>query len=298
VAFDALPPHSVALDGYVPGPHIDAAARRFSFDHHAGCIRHATLSTCEMTLDAIRVGLEPGDLTVYINDLDPDTALAVWLLLRPHAAGQDAVASAVRALGRVDALGPAVGGPGLVPALRWALAPMLTPASAGTLRHLPLVEWRAIVDACVERLDGWCEAGAPERSPDMPAPPEPPRESPRILHRADGWVLAEGPGVLAFGALYASGARAAILCRPLADGTSEYTVGKASEFVAHFDVPAILDALREAERERNPAQADAHSWGGGSTIGGSPRNPDGSASRLSWEEVAAVVARALSGPAS
>lgn len=51
----------------------------------------------------------------------------------------------------------------------------------------------------------------------------------------------------------------------------------------------MLEALRRAELERNPAQDPRCNWGGGSTVGGSPRNPDGSGSRLLPQEVAAVV---------
>ena len=285
IPFDELPDRHVALDGYVQGPAIDAARRRYSFDHHAGCIRHATLSTCEMTLDALRVGLDPSDLTICINDLDCDTVLAVWLLLRPAASASRRAARAICAAGRRDALGPAVPD-GLFPSLRWALAPMRT--RAGELRELSVQEWREILSACLNRLDGWLAAGAPRRSAQM----RPPREVPsrfRMLFDLKGWCMVESSGGAAFDALYASGVRAGIVARPLGDGTWEYTVGKASEFVDGFDVPAILAALRVAEATVAPGQAQARSWGGGTTIGGSPRNVDGSASRLQPEDVAAVV---------
>jgi hypothetical protein len=55
-------------------------------------------------------------------------------------------------------------------------------------------------------------------------------------------------------------------------------VGKASEFVP-FDVRRFLEMCNELEP----------GWGGGSTIGGSPRNSDGSRSRLKVEEVSRVL---------
>jgi thioredoxin 1 len=67
--------------------------------------------------------------------------------------------------------------------------------------------------------------------------------------------------------------------RRLPDGTWGYTVAKRSEFVKYFPVPEILSVL--AAREPG--------WGGGSTIGGAPRHPDGSRSRLTPDEVFAVV---------
>lgn len=286
IAFSALPDRHVALDGYVQGPAIDAARRRFSFDHHAGCVRHATLSTCEMVHDAISVGLDPSDLTICVNDLDSDTVLATWLLLRPQATATRRVAAAVRSAGRRDALGPAVG-EGLCPALRWALAPMRL--RAADLRLLDAAAWFEILAACLERLDAWCAAGAPRSHPEM-RPAREPRRPTRLIHDGGTWQLVRGSGVADFDRLYAAGLRAGVVARPLANGTWEYTVGKASEFVQDFDVVEILAALARAERRSNPAQADDRTWGGGSTIGGSPRNADGTASRLSPDEVAAVVA--------
>jgi hypothetical protein len=299
VPFPALPPRSIALDGYVQGPRIEPETERYSFDHHAGCIRHVTLATCEMTLDALRVGLSPAGMTVFLNDLDPDSVVAAWLLLRPEAARDENVAFAVRSLGRFDALGPAVGGPGLVPALRWALAPLLAALEDGSHRMLSDTAYRELFESCVTRLDRWCLANAPSESPSFPPPPR--REAPRldILHDGGSWCLARTEaGLAGFAELYASGWRAAVVFRPLPDGTTEFSVGKASELVSGFDVPRILAALAELELRKNPMQSPAHNWGGGTTIGGSPRNADGSASRLSWPEVAAAVASVVARPRS
>lgn len=289
ISFADLPAHSVALDGYVQGPEIDAARRRFSFDHHAGCVRHATLSTCEMTLDALRVGLNPSDLQIYLNDLDPDTVLATWLLLRPEVVQLESVCNAVRAAGRRDALGPACG-LGLTPTLRWALAPMRS--RTADLRGLTMAQWRVVLNDCVERLDTWFAAGAPTSSEKM-VPAEEPAVTPRLVHDGGSWQLVEGPGVLGFAPLYEAGVRAAVVMRSLEDGTFEYAIGKASDFVDGFDVPAILAALCDEELGANPGQDRSRNWGGASTIGGSPRNADGSGSRLAPAQVVAVVERVV-----
>ena len=71
----------------------------------------------------------------------------------------------------------------------------------------------------------------------------------------------------------------------MADGSYNYTVGKKSELVIGFPVGpgkvegTILFTLNEREA----------GWGGGSTIGGAPRNEDGSRSRLIPDEVFAIV---------
>ena len=289
VAFAALAPHSIALDGYVQGPAIDAKHRRFSFDHHGDCVRHATLSTCEMALDAIQVGLKPDDLMLYLNDLDADTVLSTWLLLQPAAADSASVAWAIRRAGRRDALGPAARDAGLCPALQWALAPMTArfPALSGE----DLGVWREVLASCCRNLDRWLQLGAPAADGSLPAPVPAgyALAAMRVLHKAQSWWLVGGDGPATLTAVYDRGMRAGVVVRSKADGTLDYTVGKASEFVAGFDVPTLLAALRDAELRVNPAQKRHTSWGGGSTIGGSPRNTDGSGSRLSTAEVIRVV---------
>ncbi len=289
VQFEALPPHSVALDGYVQGPAIDAAARRFSFDHHGNCVRHATLSTCEMALDAVHVGLSPGDLTLYINDLDADTVLSTWLLLQPDAAASDGVVWAVRRAGRRDALGPAARDAGLCPALQWALAPMNSRHPG--LRSEALDVWWAVLAQCCRNLDRWWQLGAPAHHAALPAPVSGRTTDGliRVLHHGDTWSLVQGDGPAALADLYSQGVHAGVVARAKADGSTDYVVGKASEFIVGFDVPAVLMALRDAELRINPTQDSSTSWGGGSTIGGSPRNTDGSGSRLDVADVVRVV---------
>jgi hypothetical protein len=278
------------LDGYVQGPFVDLPLNRFSFDHHGGCVRHATLSTCEMTLDALRVGFSAAGLTIYINDLDVDTVLAVWLLQTPAAARVERVAVAVRAMGRIDALGPAAGSAERESALRWALAPMTHPDE---LRLQSEAEWRETLDQCIERLNHWLDAGAPLQAESMQVA-EAPEPAFELLHDGGVWQLLKSDGgVNTFAAAYRRGVFAAVVARPLADGSVEYTVGKASEFVRHFDVPAVLAALATAELASHQDQRTDCNWGGGSTIGGSPRNPDGSASRLGPARVAAVIDEVL-----
>ena len=57
--FNQLPPYSLALDGYVQGPALDVENHRYSFDHHAGCLRLVTKATCAQVLDALILGSIP-----------------------------------------------------------------------------------------------------------------------------------------------------------------------------------------------------------------------------------------------
>jgi hypothetical protein len=274
--FDELPDNCIALDGYCQGPAIDAERRRFSFDHHDGCIRLVTRATCQQVLDALLLGLEPTYFTVYINDVDGDTALAVWLLRNPERAGEAFVRELVESVGGVDAHGPAY------PPLRSELALNFFEAAmkpeedlreAGTYGTADLSD---LLETCLSRIDSLL-AG-------VPGSVAPTASAYNVTHRGRSFVMATSTEA-AFERLYSDGHKRAIVYQALPDGSYKYTIGKLSDLVAEFPVgPAskegtILNALRRRE----------DGWGGGSTIGGSPRNADGSSSRLSPDEVFQIV---------
>jgi len=78
------PPGSIYLDGAAEGgPFLDVEKGLFNLDHHEGCVRSFTLATCEQAMVVIRKGLDlqGRDWTIYANEPDLDTILAIWLLL-------------------------------------------------------------------------------------------------------------------------------------------------------------------------------------------------------------------------
>ena len=77
-------PGSIFLDGAAQGePFLDPKREVYNLDHHEGCVRSFTLATCEQAMVLIRKGLDlrKRDWTVYANDADLDTVLAIWVLL-------------------------------------------------------------------------------------------------------------------------------------------------------------------------------------------------------------------------
>ena len=79
-------------------------------------------------------------------------------------------------------------------------------------------------------------------------------------------------------------AASAALWKAADDPDARLSAGAVAELAWGFQA-SVVDVLvtktmRAAEATVNPAQSPAHTWGGGSTIGGSPRNQDGSGSRL------------------
>jgi hypothetical protein len=105
----------ILLDGAGAfGPMIDSDRKLFNLDHHAGCERLFTLATCEQALLLVHSGLRlsEDDWTIYVNDPDLDTVLALWCLLnhrrlrelRPEA--RDVLFPVLRLEGAIDANGP------------------------------------------------------------------------------------------------------------------------------------------------------------------------------------------------
>lgn len=80
----AVDAQTVFLDGAFSGPPFHDGERRiYSLDHHDGCIRSITLSTCEQAAVALVLGMpvNEGLWTVVINEPDLDSILAAWVLM-------------------------------------------------------------------------------------------------------------------------------------------------------------------------------------------------------------------------
>ncbi len=108
------PPGTIYLDGAAEGgPFLDTEKAVFNLNHHEGCVRPFTLATCEQAMVVIRKGLDlqSRDWTIYANDPDLDTVLAIWVLfnhLRLNDIDQEIrrkVMPLVRLEGAIDAHG-------------------------------------------------------------------------------------------------------------------------------------------------------------------------------------------------
>ncbi|MBW1866274.1 MAG: hypothetical protein JRI38_00795 [Deltaproteobacteria bacterium] len=77
------PAGTIYLDGAAQSePFMDNERQIYNFDHHEGCLRPFTLSTCEQILVMIFKGLDLRDRgwNIFANDPDLDTIFAIWLL--------------------------------------------------------------------------------------------------------------------------------------------------------------------------------------------------------------------------
>jgi hypothetical protein len=268
---EELPPRSIALDGYVRGPVIDTEAQRYSFDHHDHCIRHVTSASCVQVLDALIVGFDPRGYTVYVNDIDADTVLSVYLLQHPDQARHESVRTLVEGVGKIDAHGPAykLNEPlqsRVAQYLELVLQPERELRRSGAYGQADLA---VLLDECLDRTARFL-GGTLELPPLKPGIPY------RILFSLEDLALIEGDREM-MGRAYTDGWNKLIAMLPAKDGSRAYTISKRSEFIP-FDVCGLLQALHA----REPG------WGGGSTVGGAPRNPDGTRSKLAPEEVWAI----------
>ncbi len=105
---------TILLDGAGAfAPLVDDSKHLYNLDHHTGCLRAFTLATCEQALIMVLKGLEldTGDWTVYANEPDLDTVLAIWVLLnhrrvrRLSPRARDAIVPLLRLEGSIDANG-------------------------------------------------------------------------------------------------------------------------------------------------------------------------------------------------
>lgn len=272
MTFDQLPPSSIALDGVVLGPAIDPTRRRYSFDHHGGCLRLATRSTCEQVMDALLLGLDPNGMNVYVNDVDHDTVLAVWLLQNPQRVQLEQVRLLVATIGGVDAHG--LGYKPLDDRLFRAFSDgVMSPFNSLGRDGYQTADLRSLLSSCLALIDSLLN-GTLASFVTVQCPYQ-------VTHEGTGWVMARAEHNVC-GTLYALGHDRVVLWSPLSIGGYRYTVAKRSDLVGRFPVgPATAaGSILESLSLREPG------WGGSTAIGGSPRT---GGSSLTPDEVFAII---------
>lgn len=270
IPFSDLPNDSIALDGMVRGPEIDAERNRFSFDHHENCIRSITLASCQQVYNALKLGLDPSLFDVYINDVDGDTAMAVWLLSNwgPHMENDIWLEKIIKIVGNVDAFGPAHPDAASDTFNIWKQVTKPEADAKYVKKNYETIDLAELVEEIGNNIDKM-HAGEYKVTED-----EDDSLDYKPLHRGDGWIIVESSGFGIFQHMYGEENRInrVIACTPEDEnGKRTVTIGKKSDFVSNFSVPNILAKLNEAEG-LGPEVKDR--WGGGTTIGGSPRGTD------------------------
>lgn len=148
-------PGTIFLDGVARcEPFMDHERQIYNLDHHEGCVRSFTLSTCEQALVLSLKGLDlrEREWTLLANEPDLDTVLAIWILLNHRRiqdrkiANRQRLLTLVRLEGTIDALG-------LELKEFSGLPPDLIKAMQGVVDHLRREEIRLKKDALWDEID-------------------------------------------------------------------------------------------------------------------------------------------------
>lgn len=274
VQLDSLPEYSIAVDGFVQGPQIDTKNHRYSFDHHSGCLRYCTTSACMQAWTAINVGLDPEAYTIYANDVDSDVCMAVWCLQNPTRCKDPQVTKLVNAVGLADMHGGAFPINGMTKIVEWISSPETDSKRNNDYHKLSDSGLYSIMEAVLHRIDVFADGEA-----SIEVHKQPKHGEFKLLRNENDWVLCESQDPHAFAEIYNKGMDRIVLIRPQSDQSLAVTLAKRSDFVDNFPIVDMYQELNKLEP----------GWGGGSTIGGAPRNHDGSRSHLKLEQIIAVI---------
>jgi hypothetical protein len=269
-----LPDYSIAIDGFVSGPAIDVERHRYSFDHHAGCLRFCTSSACMQSRDAVLLGLNPDKYTIYCNDVDSDVCVSIWCLSNPTRCKEPLVEKLINAIGKGDMFAGAIEINGMKKVVEWICEPQTSSIRNGDYEKLSDEGLKPILESMLHRIDLYVngEAGIEVAKQQY-------HEEFKVLRQENGWALIESEDPHILSTVWHSGFERVVIVRPLADKSTAVTIARKSDFIENFPIDRFYIALNSLEP----------GWGGSSSIGGAPRNSDGSRSHLSVKKIIEVI---------
>jgi hypothetical protein len=273
------PPFSIALDGLVRGaPRLDRQNVRANFNHHEDVVRFATRCTASQVFMAIKDGTldlfkDPSSggplMHVYVNDPDQDSAFAVWLLKhQERCRGPKSEPAMMRLLFAEDMLDTTAGLYPFAPdsqlarELAWVFEPYVLARQDGRLWTMKGPEMANVIDAVGVRIDRYVLG-------DAQAIPLDTRYE--IIGGGPGWSMVTMQGFYARSQLRQNGITAYVAYGGEQEGRHKYSLGKLS-LADSFPIEELYEYLNHLE---GIDPATAPHWGGGDSIGGSPR-PTGS----------------------
>lgn len=293
---------TIFLDGAAEGePFLDVQRDVYNLDHHDGVVRGFTLATCEQAAVLVLRGLDlqAREWTVWANDPDLDTVMAIWVLLN-HMRLREESAEVRRRILPLLRLEGCIDVHGLERLELCGFPPDYEREIAAQLEVLRTRE------AEVRQTGRWSEIDFPEYVLDL-------------LHRIDELVYEPGQfteqhRVEELARAELSNGRFGVACRS-AEGIYEaeralrrlygqrlgivllqkdehtYTLRQVDPFL-----PASLGRLYEQLNLVDPqagGRSSGNRWGGSEEIGGSPRK---TGSGLSPKEIMAVVQQTFRRP--
>jgi len=280
-SLEELPPYSIALDGAVQGPKIDMEQRRYSFDHHAGCMRFCTVSSTYQVWMAILLGLDPAKIKqVYINDVDLDVSGAFFCLKNPDRCSEPKVKRLVESISLGDMHAGAIPLNEMSKVINWISSPQTESIRNGDYHKISNEGLLTILESTLHRIDKYIDDKASVEIAEQEL-----FSDFEIKKNENGWVLVESLNPYIYTFLYRAGFDRIVLVRPQDDGSNAISLAKRSDFIDNFPLEKIYNEFNKLEP----------GWGGGTSVGGSPRNDDGSRSRLPLSTIVEVVNACVEG---
>ncbi len=280
-------PHTIAIDGYVEGPiQRDLQRKVINLNHHERVDRSSTLATCQQALFEIRRGLfgalqQDGEFKAKIcmNDCDEDVCTTVFILRHPEFSAKidnPALNRLVEMEGIMDVTGGFYPWPQSYPSLAeffWVYQPYHEFRNSGGLSRQNPDEYQAVIDAVGERIEQHItgQGGSIELDTRYTK-----------LAQQGIWTMVEETGQHAKVGMLSDGIQAFTSVSELPNGRYKYSVGRLSPYIP-FDLNSLYAYLNDLE-----GLTGEDCWGGGDTIGGSPRN---AGSSIAPSQMAEIVQR-------
>jgi hypothetical protein len=272
--------NSITLDGYMSGgPNLWRNERIVNFDHHENVKRFATMSTSKQVYLAIKQGLfdmfQGVKPNVYINDVDQDTAFAVWLLenhylldtSRNNAKEKTNIEALLNLTDLLDITAGAYPfdfNSDIAKMHNWVFKPYTDFRTSGALSGANTTQMYHNIDETMGRLTLASKGLATKVEFDTRH---------EIYFKDDLiTIVNEIGGNDARYYLYSQGMKAHIsLVSMTTYGHFVYSVGKKSPYI-EFDVPGFLSCMNDTDSLPNGEKLPLNERAGGSdTIGGSSR---------------------------
>ncbi|MCG6908522.1 MAG: CPBP family intramembrane metalloprotease [Deltaproteobacteria bacterium] len=296
------PAGTIYLDGVAQsGPFMDNEKQIYNFDHHEGCLRSFTLSTCEQVLLMILKGLDlrSREWSVLANEPDLDTILAIWLLLNHQRIQQ-------KKLGRRQFLYALVRHEGIIDSHGLEMTEFSALPTELLTKTRKVIDYLRAEEIDLKKRGIWEEKDSLELTA-------------KILHKIDRIIyksidLADFKEIRELARVDLGNSRIAVIVEAdhgiyelepyllkvygeklglaiLKTGEGKYTLRRLNPFMSgDLDIVyPILNAIDPAVGHRT----NSPQWGGSGDIGGSPR---GIATKLSDKEIAQACRDAFQHP--
>jgi hypothetical protein len=286
------PPFSIAIDGFVcEGPRLDANGPYANFNHHEGVSRLETRSTAAQVLMEVRMGLgrcfrKDGELemSVYANDCDEDVSLAYFVLSHitqcesPSNRILNRLVQVSDFMDTTSGLYPLSTDEMILREMAWVFEPYRAFRISGELEKRNGDAFAMVVETVCARVNDHLSGRGKSINLDARY---------KKIGGGPSWSMIEEIGPFGRQGAFYNGVRAFVSARQRTDGTFAYTIGRASEFIP-FPVQDLLEVfnLEESTRRHEHTLVEADTWGGATTIGGSPRT---SGSNISPSELEKII---------